>query len=75
MKLQSDGDCAAFAELGLSLTPEANCVFLLTGGFSMKGISLNELRITVYRWFQSRALSHVSFNYSSVNKILLFLSI
>lgn len=71
----TDGDCAAVAELGPSLTPEANCVFLLTGGFSMKGTSLNELRITVCRWFQCRALNYVSFSYSSVNKVLLFISI
>ena len=67
MKLQSDGNCAAVAELGLSLTPEANCVFSLTGGFSMRGTSLSELRVTVYRWFQSRAPDHVSSSYNSMN--------
>lgn len=68
MKLQSDGNCAAVAELGLSLTPEANCVFSLTGGFSMRGTSLSELRVTVYRWFQSRAPDHVSSSYNSMNR-------
>lgn len=33
------GDHAAVAELGLSLTCEANCMCPLTGGFSMKGVS------------------------------------
>lgn len=68
MKLQSDGNCAAVAELGLSLTPEANCVFSLTGGFSMRGTSFSELRVTVYRWFQSRAPNHVSSSHNSTNR-------
>lgn len=34
----------------------------------MRGTSLSELRVTVYRWFHSRAPNHVSSSYNSTNR-------
>lgn len=34
----------------------------------MRGTSFSELRVTVYRWFQSRAPNHVSSSHNSTNR-------